>query len=318
MSTDPQMRPKVSIGLPVYNGENYVAEAIASVLEQTMQDFELVICDNASTDQTEKICRSFASRDTRIVYHRNAKNLGASANFGKVFELSSGQYFRWQGHDDVIAPTYLEELVRVLESDPDCVLVYPRAIMIDEASEERWCFLEYMACPSEDPAKRLAALLGHARDDYTNPLFGLMPRSTVAQTDLIGPYLASDRVFLAHVALLGRCREVPDTLFLRREHNQMSTAAHTDKRELQAFHDGRRPLLMFKAWRLLREYTKVINAVPMEISTRLRCYVVLLRWVYSRRIRLFAELMLPLMLNGRPTALGRFAIRLFGIKIPGH
>lgn len=317
MSIEAGERPKVSVGLPVYNGADYVGDAIASILAQTLTDFELVICDNASTDGTEEICRSYAAKDSRIIYYRHPENLGASANFDKVFELSSGRYFRWHGHDDMIAPEFLEKLVAVLDEDPGCVLVYPRAVMIDELAEEKWCFLEYMACPSEDPAERLNAFMGHARDDYTNPVFGLMPSEVVAKTELIRPYLASDRVFLAHIAMMGRCREIPDLLFLRREHKKMSTAAHKNKRDLRAWYDRKRPLLMFKTWRLIREYLKVINMTSMDFSARLRCYGVFLKWVWSRRVRLIAELMLPLMINGRPTALGRFTIRMLGIKVPG-
>ncbi len=77
--------PAVSIGLPVYNGDNFLAEAIDSILRQTMEDFELIISDNASTDRTEEICREYAAGDSRIRYYRNESNLGAMANYNLVF-----------------------------------------------------------------------------------------------------------------------------------------------------------------------------------------------------------------------------------------
>lgn len=308
--------PKVSIGIPVYNGADYVGLAIESILAQTYDDFELIICDNASTDETGAICRDFAGRDKRIVYFRQQENRGASANFVKAFELARGQYFRWHGHDDMIAPTFLEELVKVLDADPGCVLAYPRTVMVNEHGEEKWCFLEFMACDSEDPAERLHAFIGPPKDDYTNPQFGLLRRDAMTKTDLIAPYLASDRTFLAHMALLGRSREIPDVLFLRREHEQMSTSANKNKRDLRAWFDGKRPLLIFKQWRLLREYLRIVHRTPMGTAARLRCYRVLLKWMRTRGVRLAAELMLPLFINGRPTALGWFTIRTLRIKLP--
>jgi len=111
-------KPRVSVGMPVYNCERYVAEAIESHLRQTYTDFELVITDNASTDRSEEICRAYASRDPRIKYHRNPENLGAGGNFRRCFELAQGDYFRWTPSDDVVGPELLELCVEVLDRDP--------------------------------------------------------------------------------------------------------------------------------------------------------------------------------------------------------
>src|SRR5262245_38883261 len=115
-------RPRVSIGLPVYNGERYLAETLNSMLAQTFEDFELIICDNASTDQTEQICRFYAGKDTRICYVRNATNLGAAKNYRRTFELSSGDYFRWANCDDLFAPESLACCVEILDWKPSVVL----------------------------------------------------------------------------------------------------------------------------------------------------------------------------------------------------
>ena len=99
--------PRVSIGMPVYNGEKYLEEAIQSILAQTYSDFELVISDNASTDKTQEICLEYAARDSRVRYHRNEKNLGAAPNYNRTFELSTGQYFKWADYDDLLAEEFL-------------------------------------------------------------------------------------------------------------------------------------------------------------------------------------------------------------------
>src|SRR5689334_3559190 len=98
MDQTAQKSPKVSIGLPVYNGENYLAKTIASILAQTFTDFELIICDNASSDSTQRICEDFARQDARVRYGRNEKNLGAGPNYDLAFSRSTGTYFKWAAH----------------------------------------------------------------------------------------------------------------------------------------------------------------------------------------------------------------------------
>src|SRR5260370_42328257 len=110
--------PRVSIGMPGYNGAKYVRRSVQSVLAQDYEDFELLISDNASTDETESICRELAERDGRIRYFRNERNVGASQNFNKVFRLASGTFFKWAAPDDGCHPTMLLRRVAVLERSP--------------------------------------------------------------------------------------------------------------------------------------------------------------------------------------------------------
>src|SRR5215468_4385449 len=99
--------PAVSICLPVYNGENFIGEAIESIVAQTFEDIELVISDNASTDGTAEICRLAAARDRRIHYFRAEINRGLAWNHNRAFELATGTYSCWIGHDDVMHPNYI-------------------------------------------------------------------------------------------------------------------------------------------------------------------------------------------------------------------
>ncbi len=123
---------KVSIGLPVYNGEVYLKEAIESILNQTYGDFELVISDNDSNDMTQAICIDYLKKDRRIRYYRNAKNMGAAYNYNRVFKLSNGKYFKWAAHDDICHPEFLEKCINVLDTEKEVVLCYPIAQVIDE------------------------------------------------------------------------------------------------------------------------------------------------------------------------------------------
>lgn len=113
--------PLVSIGLPVFNGERYLEGAVRAILEQTFTDFELVVCDNASTDGTADILARLSREDRRIKVHRNPVNIGAAPNWNRVFELSTGRYFKWVAHDDLHEPEFLERTVDVLEQDPGVV-----------------------------------------------------------------------------------------------------------------------------------------------------------------------------------------------------
>lgn len=116
--------PTVTIGMPVYNGEKYIAEAIDSLLSQTFTDFELIISDNASTDKTGLICREYANQDERITYIRHNKNRGALQNFQFVLDEAKGKYFMWAAHDDLWAPDFLEKSTDLL-SNSDINFVFP-------------------------------------------------------------------------------------------------------------------------------------------------------------------------------------------------
>src|SRR5262245_22955933 len=127
--------PKLSIGIPVFNGQQFLPELLDSLLAQTFGDFEILICDNASSDRTQQICCEYARRDFRIHYIRNEQNLGAIANFNRVFELSKAPLFKWAAHDDLYHKPYLDTCVRLLEEDPNIILAHSGTAFIDENSE---------------------------------------------------------------------------------------------------------------------------------------------------------------------------------------
>src|SRR5919112_5909956 len=97
-------RPRVTIGLPVYNGERFLEQALDGLLAQTFTDFELIISDNASTDRTPEICQAYAARDSRIRYVRQPENIGAGPNHNILVPMARGEYFKWASHDDLYDP----------------------------------------------------------------------------------------------------------------------------------------------------------------------------------------------------------------------
>jgi glycosyltransferase involved in cell wall biosynthesis len=275
--------------MPVYNGERFVGQAIESLLAQTLTDFELVICDNASEDRTEALCRQYAARDPRIRYHRNESNFGASRNYNRVFELSRGSYFKWAAHDDVCAPEFLERCVAVLDRDPGIVLCFPRARVVNESGET---LLEYTSTLSQtslpDPATRFANVVrGRAR---CSEVFGLIRADVLRGTRLIAPFVASDRVLLAELALRGRFHEVPEYLFSNRDHPNRSINRFRE-RDLGAWFDpalaGR---ISLPQWRLLREYSDSARRAGIGPRMAIRTHLTLAAWMVDERWPLFRQL----------------------------
>ena len=125
----------VSIGMPVYNSEQHIRQALDSVLAQDYEKFELIISDNASTDGTQKICLNYAARDERIRYYRNERNMGMKWNMNRLLELASGEYFKWAGSHDFIAPSFISRCKESLDTNPQVVLAYPIAQAIDEKGD---------------------------------------------------------------------------------------------------------------------------------------------------------------------------------------
>ncbi len=151
-------RPRVSIGVPVYNGERYIAETIDSILAQTFRDFELIISDNASTDGTSTICRRYAAADGRIRYFRNERNLGAAKNFNFLFTHAGGEYFKWASADNLIEPTFIERCVEVLDARPDAVVAFTKCKQINDFNETTRTIDTERDLESADACERLRNL----------------------------------------------------------------------------------------------------------------------------------------------------------------
>ena len=107
--------PRLSIGLPVYNGENYLAESLDALLGQTYEDFELIISDNASTDGTADICHSYAKQDSRIRYIRQRQNIGCAPNHNYLVDEARGELFKWASDDDLYARDMIRLCVEALD-----------------------------------------------------------------------------------------------------------------------------------------------------------------------------------------------------------
>lgn len=283
-------KPTVSVGMPVYNAENYLREALDSILSQTYTDFELIISDNGSTDSTASICRDYAKRDHRIVYHRNIKNLGAAWNFNHVVELARGQYFRWMSHDDICSPNCFEECVKVLEERPDVILCYSDTPLIDAQGQNIRTIASNPQLESSDVATRFGQSWRYPSQVI---VFGMVRLSEFKHTGLLGNFSSSDRVLAGELALRGKLHGVPKDLFLYRSHSEQSTGSKYPNRKVRAawFDPNNKDTITFPHWRLLKEFSKAIWVAPTTAIDKASCYGSMFRWMIRNRKKLLNNLM---------------------------
>jgi glycosyltransferase involved in cell wall biosynthesis len=278
---------KVSIGLPVYNGENYLANALDSLLCQDYQDFELVISDNGSNDGTEEICQKYARFDKRIRYYRWKQNNGAAWNYNQVFKLSKGEYFKWAAHDDECHRAFLGRCVEVLRSAPDSVvMVYPQAEMIDEEGKTLATGSDRIGSRDIRPHRRLARIL--LAMNLCDPVFGLYKTKYLRKTKLIGPFFGADNVLLGELAILGEIWEIDDILFRLRMHSQRSMKANPGARARAAWYDpsAARKLFLLPDWeRMVWEMVKSIWRSELHPTEKVKCCMVVPGMHYMRRFR---------------------------------
>jgi glycosyltransferase involved in cell wall biosynthesis len=281
--------PRVSIGLPVYNGERYIAETLDSLLAQTFGDFELIICDNASTDRTEAICRAHAARDPRIYYVRNAENLGVARNSRRAFELSSGEYFRWASCDDLFAPEGLARCVEILDREPSVVLTYPKTRLIDDRGGVISEYDDGLHIQSSMASARFAQVL--AKLGYVNVLYGLMRANILRHTELLRDYPGGDIPLVAELALYGKFWEIPEFLFYRRFHPAASSSFKDDISHMQeSFYPKTGGQMPLKEWRNLCAHVRSVRRAPLDLAEKIRLGGYLMRMASWGRDKLAREL----------------------------
>lgn len=221
--------PLVSIGLPIYNGENYLAGAINALLAQDYQNFELIISDNASTDGSRSIYEEYARKDQRIKYSRRERNIGAAKNFKYVLEQASGEYFMWAACDDFWEPGFIRRLVGELIMYPNAVTAMSAINLIDEFGQSAGKIrFDGGNNPNDlNLAQILLRLTGGGgvkAQKYNLYIYGCFRTEIVKRVfryyDEVytAEGLFIERLFMTQIAMAGSFRYVDDFLYHRRIH----------------------------------------------------------------------------------------------------
>ena len=286
------MSPRVSVGLPVYNGERFLGEAARSVLAQTFSDWELLISDNGSTDATVEICRQLADEDPRVRYIRHDTNRGASWNFNHVVDESIGDLFVWLAHDDSWEPGFLQTCVDQFDADPTVVLAFSDVVFVDEDSQEIGSKDFPMRTMSESVSKRFRDVLMVWHDCL--PVFGVIDADVLRRTAKIRPYAASDHLLLAELSLLGKFAIAPEPLFRSRRHASQSIQTYNIWTDHHAYTrwfesaDGR--TTTYPQWRQLGVLVAAVARAPIGLVDRVGCLLAIGRWSIRYRTLLYKDL----------------------------
>jgi glycosyltransferase involved in cell wall biosynthesis len=299
--------PRLSIGLPVYNGETYLAQSIESLLGQTYEDFELIISDNASTDATADICLRYVREDSRVRYVRQPQNIGLAPNHNFVFSESRGELFKWAASDDLYGRDLLQCCVDALDEHPDVVLAHAWEAAIDESGTVTQA-LEYpLATASPSPPRRFASFLFGSSGLFEHPdgdgvrmvrldnrgilracdEYGVIRSDVLRQVSPLGSYHHSDRIVVCELLLRGAFHITPEWLYFRREYPDRSYNVSPSVRNRCVIMDpARANRLRHPTPRLVAEYfwgyISAIRRAPLSNADRRECYRQLARWSMDR------------------------------------
>ena len=276
--------PKLTVGLPVYNGQNYLAESIEALLGQSYEDFELIISDNASTDDTADICHHYEKEDSRIRYFRQEHNIGGAPNHNFLVEQARGELFKWASHDDLYGRDLLARCVDALEEFPDVILAHSWTALIDASGAIIQAVRYPLATSSPSAPERFRSLLYENGGDDDG---GVIRMDVLRRAPLLASYHRSDRTLVAGIALYGPFYQVPDWLYFRRDHDERAERAFKTVRSWCANLDPRRAdALRNPALRLYAEYVwgyvSVIHGAPLTPADKRKCYRHLARWLSTR------------------------------------
>jgi glycosyltransferase involved in cell wall biosynthesis len=276
--------PRLSVGLPIYNSQTYLAETFEALLGQNFTDFELIVSDNASTDSTADICQQYAKQDSRIRYFRQPRNIGLAPNHNYTVDQARGELFKWAAGDDLYARDLLGACVNALDKYPEVVLAHSYTAMID-GSGTVFRAGEYPLSTSSPraPERFRSTLFDDGGDDDG----GIMRTAVLRRIARKDSYHHADRTIISELTLQGPFYQVPDWLYFRRDHPERAERANPSMRSRCANMDPRRAdKLRNPAARLYGEYIwaylRSIRQAPISGAEKRECYRYLWEWATSR------------------------------------
>jgi len=274
--------------MPVYNGARWLRGAVESCLSQTFGNFVLVICDNASTDETESIARQFAALDDRVRYHRNQENIGVYRNYDRAFSFAETPYFKWASGNDLCAPAFVEECVALLEADRNSVLAYPRTVTFFDSVDDGQLYARDPEIIDDDPVVRFCRALDEIH--LNNAFNGVIRTEVLRGTGLNRVHGGSDILLVAELALRGSIRQCQDPLFFRRMSPSASSSAKDPVAAAKFFSAEGRDIHDTLRWDFYRSCFSVALGAPISWGGRLRCIRHVARMCRWDRVGLWREM----------------------------
>jgi len=274
---------RVVVGLPVYNGQKFLAAAIESHLAQSFGDFELVISDNGSTDATREICEDYARRDERVRYWPSPQNRGILWNHRRVLDAidSPNQYFRWAGADDIMEPGLLQAMVTVLDTRPEVEAVVPNTKNIDNEGRITGSMARTLDLQFADVFHRAHEILVRG---YQHVIaYGLLRASTLRALRTAPNYPGWDAIFAWELVLRGQMVQTDGTALLRRFHTGSISQVKTAKEVRKWVEPNARTGMNFPHWTWAYERARVLFATPLAMRDRIRIGKFLLRATFWQR-----------------------------------
>jgi glycosyltransferase involved in cell wall biosynthesis len=281
---------KVIIGLPVYNGQQYLDAELESHLSQSFGDFELVVSDNGSTDATPDICAGYASRDKRVKYLRSDQNRGILWNHRRVMEAigSSRLYFRWAGADDILEPGLLAAMVEVLDTRPDVEAVMPATKNIDEHGQIIGALERTLDLQSPDVFERAHKIL---TVNYQHVVaYGLLRTSSLKVMRTRPDYVGWDPIFIWELALRGRVFQLTAPALLRRFHRGSISRVKTVKEMRKWVEPNAQAGMNFPHWTWTYERMRSLLAAPISARDKLRVSTLVMRNMLWQRGKLARDI----------------------------
>lgn len=276
---------RVTFGFPVYQGENFLDHSLSSARDQDFSAIEIVVSDNASTDDTAEIVKRHAAEDPRVMLLSQERNLGATGNYNAVFQACKTEFFAWNAHDDFSTSDFISSAVRALDAHPEAVVAIGTPFWVDEQDVKILSIEIPQDLDSTSPAKRFRSA---ARGAPAALVFGLYRSSVVAKGHLHGPYSGSDRAFVAEMMLYGTAvlagssefylREHPDRSVRRFEREAKGKPGHLREEWFATDRGGR---IVFPAWRRYWAYGQAILKAPLSPIERLTCLVAWVRLLFD-------------------------------------
>lgn len=252
-------KPLVNIGMPIYNEEEYLEDALQSLLAQDYENFEIIISDNASTDATPAICEKWQKKDSRIHYYRNESNIGGSKNFNRAFELTKGEYFMWAAGHDLWQPNFISACIETMLTDARISLCYPLLQWVDVDGNLQEVEDVTIETRGYGAIKRYLRAIWRLPQ---NAIYGVIRRSALEETRLALQAVGPDQILLVELSQLGDFAQVRQPLFLRRRIRPGETLKQARKRRsIDLWEENKSPGEKLLHWRFVVEIISGVSHV---------------------------------------------------------